>query len=90
MGIKWLYIYEIHAGKNEILVQVIYDRTREWVFYYSFDPGFNLWYVIAGSELEIKYKKMFNQGLLPTSLDDFLQQQKNLLNPFLEASPSPI
>ena len=77
MGVKWLYIFEIHTGKNEIMVQVFCDRGLECALYYSFDPGFNLRYVIAGSELERRYTKMLNQGLLNTSLEDFLLQRKN-------------
>ncbi|MFP4083178.1 MAG: hypothetical protein ACLFVG_10570 [Candidatus Aminicenantes bacterium] len=75
--VKWLNILEVLAGENEIIVQTFFDLSRKCSFYYVFDPGLHLQYVIPGADLEREYDRMFDSGMITTPFQDFLDQRQD-------------
>lgn len=77
LGVKWLNIMEVHAGKNEINIQVVLDIIRGCALYFSFDGKFNLRYVRPSADLERDYEKYFKEGIINIPLKTFLKKCEN-------------
>lgn len=72
VGGKWLNVFEVRAGENEIIIQV--QQRREFCLYFVFDSDFNLRYVKPGADFERKYREMLGQGVIQTPLNKFLEE----------------
>lgn len=70
LGIKWLNILEVSAGKNEIMVLVNFGLRKVNPVFFSFDSYFNLRYISPGAETERDYERFLEEGKIHIPLDD--------------------
>jgi len=74
--VKWLNVFEIHAGENEIIVTVDFGFGKTWPLHYIFDSDFNLRYVLPGADLEREYMKLLKEGIIRTPFANFIKQSE--------------
>jgi hypothetical protein len=73
-GVQWMYVLEVRAGKNEVMVLVNCGLEPICPLYFVFDSDFRLKYVTPGANFKRQYKSLYEEGKVELELEDFLKK----------------
>ena len=69
-----MYVLEVRAGKNEVMVLVNCGLDPICPLYFVFDSDFRLKYVTPGANFKRQYKSLYEEGKVELKLEDFLKK----------------
>ena len=73
-GVQWMFVLEVRAGKNEIMVLVNYGLSSICPLYFVFDSNFHLKYVTPGANFGRLYEDLYKEGKVALELEGFLKK----------------